>query len=247
MTTRREFIKLGGASAAALYMSSKFRWLQKAYAQIAGGTLLPGDVPKFVCPLVKPPAMPGKFSKNKDKYKIAMRQFTQEILPPGHPAFTIEAGWNKTIQVQWRNELVDAMGNYLPHILPVDQTLHWANPAGGLAGRDGHGTNQAPYTGPVPMITHVHGAHALEQFDGFAEAWYLPNAANIPPGYATTGTFYDYFNLKYAENWSPGTATFRYLNDQPASTLWYHDHSLGMTRLNVYAGRLLAGPRRAKR
>lgn len=29
------------------------------------------------------------------------------------------------------------------------------------------------------------------------------------------------------------------MNDQPASTLWYHDHSLGVTRLNVYAG--LAG------
>ena len=27
-----------------------------------------------------------------------------------------------------------------------------------------------------------------------------------------------------------------YRNDQPATTLWYHDHALGMTRLNVYAG-----------
>jgi spore coat protein A len=59
---------------------------------------------------------------------------------------------------------------------------------------------------------------------------------NIPPGYATTGTFYDYFNLKYGHDWSPGTASFKYPNDQPATTLWYHDHSLGMTRLNVYAG-----------
>jgi bilirubin oxidase len=36
--------------------------------------------------------------------------------------------------------------------------------------------------------------------------------------------------------WDPGTAVFQYANDQRASTLWYHDHTLGMTRLNVYAG-----------
>lgn len=36
--------------------------------------------------------------------------------------------------------------------------------------------------------------------------------------------------------WGPGFATFQYPNDQRACTLWYHDHTLGMTRLNVYAG-----------
>lgn len=36
--------------------------------------------------------------------------------------------------------------------------------------------------------------------------------------------------------WAPGTAVFQYDNDQPASTLWFHDHTLGMTRANVYAG-----------
>jgi len=82
----------------------------------------------------------------------------------------------------------------------------------------------------------VHGAHVSEESDGYAEAWYLPDAMNIPAGYAKTGTFYDYFNQKYAQNWSPGTASFKYMNDQPATTLWYHDHTLGMTRTNVYAG-----------
>ncbi len=33
-----------------------------------------------------------------------------------------------------------------------------------------------------------------------------------------------------------GYADFVYRNDQPATTLWYHDHALGMTRNNVYAG-----------
>jgi FtsP/CotA-like multicopper oxidase with cupredoxin domain len=144
--------------------------------------------------------------------------------------------WNKTVQAQWRNELVDEKGNFLPHILPIDQTLHWANPPGGLAGRDKRGFDPTPYLGPVPIVTHVHGAHTAEDSDGYAEAWYLPDANNIPAGYATTGTFYDYFNAKYGHSWSPGTATFKYPNDQPAATLWYHDHALGMTRANVYAG-----------
>jgi FtsP/CotA-like multicopper oxidase with cupredoxin domain len=33
-----------------------------------------------------------------------------------------------------------------------------------------------------------------------------------------------------------GYADYLYRQDQPATTLWYHDHSLGMTRSNVYAG-----------
>ena len=39
-----------------------------------------------------------------------------------------------------------------------------------------------------------------------------------------------------ALTWGPGYATFEYPNANRASTIWYHDHALGMTRLNVYAG-----------
>ncbi|MDX1437571.1 MAG: multicopper oxidase [Anaerolineales bacterium] len=265
MLSRRSFLKLGGAAAGGVAFSVLVDGkLRRVFAQIPGGTLAPGDIDKYVLPLVKPPAMPlSKGSnKNKDKYKIAMRQFQQRILSPPHPettvwsygsvdypgtvaqggtfnypAFTVEAAWSKVTQVQWRNELVDPLtGMYLPHLLPIDQTLHWANPPGGLAGRDKRGSDPTLYVGPVPMVTHVHGAHTTEESDGYAEAWYLPNAWNIPAGYAATGTFYDYFNVKYGQNWAPGTASFKYLNDQPATTLWYHDHALGMTRANVYAG-----------
>jgi FtsP/CotA-like multicopper oxidase with cupredoxin domain len=220
-------------------------------------------VDKYVLPLVKPPAMPLSkgSSKYKDKYRIAVRQFAQQVLSPCHPmttvwsygsvdhpgtaleggtfnfpAFTIEARWNKAVQVLWENDLKDAEGNYLPHILPVDQTLHWANPPGGLDGRDKMGYDPTPYTGPVPIVTHVHGAHTAEDSDGYAEAWFLPDAHNIPADYATTGTFFDYFNSKYSHNWESGKVSFKYPNDQPATTLWYHDHTLGLTRLNVYAG-----------
>ena len=231
--------------------------------QIAGGTLDPGDVDKYVLPLVKPPAMPKSpgSNKNKDKYRIAVRQFSQRIISPPHPettvwsygsvdypgtvveggtfnypAFTIEATADKKVQVQWINDLVDDDGDFLPHLLPIDQTLHWANPPGGMAGRDRRGLDPTPYEGPVPLVTHVHGAHTTEDSDGYAEAWYLPAARNIPAGYAETGTFFDYFNKKYGHKWKAGGATFNYPNDQPATTLWYHDHALGMTRANVYAG-----------
>ncbi|HXV72558.1 MAG TPA: multicopper oxidase domain-containing protein [Acidimicrobiia bacterium] len=220
---------------------------------------------KYLLELVKPPAMPLSrgSNKNRDRYKIGVRQFTQQILSPPHPetsvwsygstdfpgtvaqggtfnypAFTVETTWNKEVQVTWFNHLVDARGNYLSHLLPIDQTLHWANPPGGTTGRDSRPTTppQGSYTGPVPIVTHVHGAHTSEDSDGYAEAWYLPDANDIPSGYARTGTFFDYFNAKYSHGWEPGAASFKYPNDQPATTLWYHDHTLGLTRANVYAG-----------
>src|SRR4029450_5545987 len=40
----------------------------------------------------------------------------------------------------------------------------------------------------------------------------------------------------YGATWGPGFAVFHYPNLNRASTIWYHDHALGMTRLNVYAG-----------
>ncbi|MDO8587930.1 MAG: multicopper oxidase [Armatimonadota bacterium] len=217
----------------------------------------PATIQKYTTPLVIPPAMPrtGTIMVNKkpiDYYEIAVRQFQQQILPaplpdttvwsygsvnhPGtfnYPAFTIEAKVDKPVRVKWINDLVDSSGNYLPHILPVDQTLHWANPPGGDAGKDMRGSDPTPYTGPVPIVTHLHGSHVTPESDGFPEAWYLPNANNIPAGYATRGTHYNQYDTT---NTQPGTAVFQYRNDQRATTLWYHDHTLGMTRANVYAG-----------
>ena len=93
----------------------------------------------------------------------------------------------------------------------------------------------------MPLVTHLHGASGVgDESDGYAEAWYLPAANNISAGYATEGTWYEFFAGKAAANfgvaWGPGFATFQYPNNQRESTLWYHDHVLGMTRLNVYAG-----------
>jgi FtsP/CotA-like multicopper oxidase with cupredoxin domain len=93
----------------------------------------------------------------------------------------------------------------------------------------------------VPIVTHAHGAVGVgDESDGYAEAWYLPAADNIPAGYATEGSWYDFFRGKaaatFGQAWGPGFATFQYPNLGRAATTWYHDHALGMTRLNVYAG-----------
>jgi spore coat protein A len=70
----------------------------------------------------------------------------------------------------------------------------------------------------VRTITHVHGLKVLPEHDGYPEAWSTADGKTGP-------TF------------SPSAS--QYPNEQPASTFWYHDHALGITRLNVYTG--LAG------
>jgi spore coat protein A len=73
--------------------------------------------------------------------------------------------------------------------------------------------------GGVPIVTHLHGGRVESQSDGDPEAWFTPQFAERGPAFARE--------------------IYRYDNDQEAATLWYHDHALGLTRLNVGAG--LAG------
>jgi FtsP/CotA-like multicopper oxidase with cupredoxin domain len=237
------------------------------------GTLPKYTTPLLIPPVMpKAGTIKVRGGKNADYYEISVRQFQQQMLPTGSPAttvwgygalrsasrrgillhnapsLTIESMARRPVRVKWVNELRvnpgDPTSGYLPHLLPVDPTLHWANPPGGMMDRDTRPTfttTPDPYTGPVPIVTHVHGAVGVgDESDGYAEAWYLPEAGNIPAGYAAEGTWYDFFSAKAGTNfgaaWGPGYATFQYPNDNRASTLWYHDHALGMTRLNVYAG-----------
>ena len=176
-----------------------------------------------------------------DYYEIAVRQFVQQILPPSlpattvwsygsanhpatfnYPAFTIESRWRRPARVKWINDLKDpSTGNFLPHILPVDPTLHWANPPGGTARRD-----ERPDFSSIPPAVHGPGAdrdpparqrERAQEHDGYAEAWYLPAAANIPAGFATTGTFYDPSRQSspLGADWAPGTRGVR-VPERPA-------------------------------
>ena len=99
------------------------------------------------------------------------------------------------------NDLKDANGDFLPHLLPVDPTLHWANPPGGTAGRDMRPTftsTPGPYTGPVPIVptcmAPLESPTTVTARGGLVPA----GGRNIPADYATVGTWFDFFSAKAA-------------------------------------------------
>ncbi|PYC76025.1 bilirubin oxidase [Micromonospora arborensis] len=261
MVTRRGLLAAGAAGGAGLLVPAGSTAAGRTLAGTA--TLHAADIPKYVAPLRIPPAMPAVSSgPERDTYVIAVRQFRQQILPPswprttvwgygstghpgsfGYPAPSIVARVNHPVRVTWVNQLVDGRGDFLPHLLPVDPTLHWANPAGGNTDRDQHGHRDGDprgYRGPVPQVVHLHGGHSAQESDGHSEAWFLPVARDLPSDFAVCGSAYDEFRSRFGERsslrWAPGSATFEYANDQAPATLWYHDHTLGVTAQNVYAG-----------
>jgi FtsP/CotA-like multicopper oxidase with cupredoxin domain len=80
-----------------------------------------------------------------------------------------------------------------------------------------------PYAGPPPIVTHLHGAEVPSEFDGGPDQWFTPDGMR-GAGYRSL--------FPVAGNES----VYEYPNDQEPTTLWFHDHALGATRLNVYAG-----------
>lgn len=68
----------------------------------------------------------------------------------------------------------------------------------------------------VRTVVHLHGQKVLPDSDGYPEAWFTN-------GFEQTGPYFK-------------NRVYEYPNDQRATTLWYHDHALGITRLNNYMG-----------
>lgn len=88
--------------------------------------------------------------------------------------------------VEWVNQLPTR------HLLPVDQTLHGAEPDKPL----------------VRTVVHLHGAKVPPESDGNPERWIVPGQSQV----------------------------CYYPNRQDAAPLFYHDHAMGITRLNAVAG-----------
>jgi spore coat protein A, manganese oxidase len=269
--SRRRFLAYSAGVSAGMLIPVGATWARTRSASAFATPTLPGaNIPKFRSPLTVLPAMPRASTATDangaavDMYTIMSARFRQQVLPSGMPSttvfgygaagqsssfhwpsFTIESRFQTPVRVRWVNGLTDRNGGFLPHILPVDPTLHWANPPGGPNGVDTTPTfTKTPgrYTGPIPNVVHLHGSErSAQESDGYPDAWFLPRANNIPGGFATRGSLYDAFRASSAQGglWSPGNAVFQYPNNQRATMLWFHDHSLGMTRTNVYAG--LAG------
>ncbi len=123
-------------------------------------------------------------------------------------------------------------------MLSIDQTIHWANPLE-TPGVPSAKTELWPYEGPHPVVPHMHGGEQPSPFDGSPNQWWTDGDTDVStekppaikgPGYRTIAADTD-GNL-VADN----AAIYRYPNDQEATTLWFHDHTLGITRINVYAG-----------
>jgi spore coat protein A len=241
MMTRRQVLKAGMIGGAGLMLPLRFL-PAKAFANPAArGLSNPTVQPKFVN--LVPDALAPGFIYQPDKmgrYKIQIGTAVQQtglvdrggnllntpVWGYGHqkdffswPGRTfqiksVSAGGPAQTEVFWANSLKKVT----QHLLPVDTTLHWCYSLPGYTGysiaNDG-----------VPIITHLHGGHTDWPWDGNPEFFYSPGSVVIGPQWANV----------------PGghTVKFKYDNDVPAGNLWYHDHALGITRLNVYAG--LAG------
>jgi len=104
----------------------------------------------------------------------------------------------------------------------TDMTLHSGFPMRPPGSMD-------QYIGSPIAVPHLHGGEVPPVVDGGPDAWFSADGLTQGPGYYT----------------HPGVAAsgnesvYRYPNKQEAGHLWFHDHLLGGTRLNVYAG--LAG------
>src|SRR5437588_2642038 len=245
MTTRRTFLQLGAAVGA----GALSRWqldptsgllfnTVRAFASV--GTpqtaLDGGTVPEFVDPL---PTFAGRRIGDAS-IEVGMFEFQQNVLPenlyagrpapfstgtyvwgyqvgdaaPSWPGATIEAQRGRTTTVKYVNAL--PLDPFLRKYLTFDQTIHWADPLHQMGSFD-------PFTGPIPTVVHLHGAEDSSLFDGAPEAWFTPDGRH-GKGYSTLIAT------------DPNAAVYEYPNGQQAATLWFHDHALGITRLNVFSG-----------
>jgi len=147
-------------------------------------------------------------------------------IPQGNPT---EIRYTNNLGIADPTQANPAASKLLAYTQSTDQTLHWANPnqlmMGSLA-------TLSHYAGPIPAVPHLHGGEVPPWLDGGPDAWFLSTTA--PAGYLQHGAQY-YSKAGAAIN----EAIYRYPNVQEAANIWFHDHTLGATRLNVYAG--LAG------
>lgn len=140
-------------------------------------------------------------------------------------------------EMMFINELgYSADTNVLAYKYSTDQTLHWADPLNDemnmlnhMAGVPMPGSEGAQnYNGPIPAVVHLHGGEVPPALDGGPDAWFTSDGNHIGHAYYSK----DGIGPK-------NYAIYRYPNSQESALIWFHDHTLGATRLNVYCG--LAG------
>ncbi len=135
----------------------------------------------------------------------------------------IEADSGRPVRIKYTNLLPVGAGGEM--FLPVDETL----PGAGF-GPDG--INK--YTQNRADI-HFHGGDTPWISDGTPHQWVAP-AGETAAYAAGMGKGASNQNVPDMPDPGPGSTTLYFPNNQTARMMWYHDHTLGMTRLNVYAG-----------
>jgi spore coat protein A len=164
--------------------------------------------------------------KRTDLYDVVATRFAQTMHPdlPGRThffgytdLFTFDQKYLAGVIVAKRGTpVVLTVRNLLPnkHVLPVDPTI--------MAGPNGLTVGDLPLN---RIATHLHGGLTPWFSDGTPFQWFTPTGKHGPsfmnvPGFPTF----------------PGAGSYYYPNDQSARLVWYHDHAIGLTRLNAYAG-----------
>ncbi len=175
---------------------------------------------KFVWPLQQPEILaPQIAADGSDYYEVAMMEMTQQVYPGWNPtpmwAYGQKGGSSSvpgpTIIAEVNKPVTVKWLNQIPDTNPhLLASVYDTNFAGA--------NNNEPH---ARMSVHLHGAHVRPEYDGDPEAWFTNTGTTGVP--SITGPTYV-------------TNEFKYPNLNNAGTYWYHDHTLGITRLNVYAG-----------
>ena len=131
------------------------------------------------------------------------------------------------VRVKFYNYLANGEDGNL--FIPVDTTLMGAG-----IGPLGTNTSGLPFEYPQNRATlHLHGGNTPWISDGTPHQWTTPANENTP---YPKGVSVRYVPDMDGGNEPPGVLTFYYTNQQSARLMWYHDHAIGITRLNVYVG-----------
>jgi spore coat protein A, manganese oxidase len=219
LKTRRQFLALARAAGGAV-LASGVTSTSRVFGRQAGAApasmpgmeqapqrqmLNPMTLARFVDPLPIPALAVSEGMRPSPRnrkvqlpyYRLEMAEFAaslhRDVAPTRQwgyggsvPGPTFETRTAQGLLIEWVNKLPQK------HFLPVDHTLHGAEP-------------DKP---EVRTVAHVHGAKVPPESDGYPESWHAPGQSRV----------------------------LYYPNEQDASTLWYHDHAMGITRLNVFAG-----------